>query len=217
LEKLQEFSRDGSRFAATEGSVLESNFATYYGLYDLSGYDALYPRRMGELVWTAANNGIPVTDFSRSTVVVPTKQSDIRNNLWNLSGVRWIINKDDMLVEHPGQRSNDLSSDFSLVWEEGKWQIYENTKAYPRAFFIFDIPQIPPIAPIVSAEITSYKPNKVDISVDAPSEGYLVLTDTFYPGWKVTVDGSSAEIMPAFGAFRAVQVSKGKHTVRFKL
>ena len=73
LAKLQGLSRDGSRFAATDGSVLETNFATYYGLYDLSGYDALYPRRIGELVWTASNNGIPVKDFSRSTVVVPAK------------------------------------------------------------------------------------------------------------------------------------------------
>jgi len=221
LAKLQELSRDGSRFAATDGSVLESNFATYYGLYDLSGYDALYPRRMGELVWTAANNGKPVKDFSRSTVVVPTKQSDSRNNLWNLAGVHWIINKDDMLTEHPGQKSNDLSSDFELIWEEGKWQIYENTKVFPRSFFISDISpakQDPALQdPITPAEITSYKPNKVDISVDAPENGYLVLTDTFYPGWKVTVDGTLAEILPAFGAFRAVRVSKGIHTVKFNL
>jgi hypothetical protein len=214
LAKLQELSSDGSRFAATDGSVLESNFATYYGLYDLSGYDALYPRIIGELVWTANNNGIPVKDFSRSTVVVPTRQSDTRNSLWNLAGIRWVINKDDMLAEHPGQRSNDLSSDFKLIWEEGKWQIYENTKVYPRAFFISDIPQIPPIAP---AEITSYQSNVVEITVDAPNDGYLVLTDTFYPGWKAAVDGTVAEILPAFGAFRAVQVSKGSHTVRFNL
>ncbi|MBI5356977.1 hypothetical protein HZB78_05230 [Candidatus Collierbacteria bacterium] len=217
LEKLQEFSRDGSRFAATDGSVIDSNFATYYGLYDLSGYDALYPRKIGELVWSAANNGKPVKDFSRSTVVVPTKQSDARNNLWNLSGVRWIINKDDMLAEHPGQRSSDLSSDFELIWEEGKWQIYKNTKVYSRAFFTTDISQIPPISLITPAEIVSSQSNLVEITVDAPSDGYLVLTDTFYPGWKATVDGNAVEIIPAFRAFRAVQVLRGSHAVRFNL
>ena len=221
LEKLQDFSRDGSRFAATDGSVLESNFATYYGLYDLSGYDALYPRRIGELVWTASNNGIPVKDFSRSTAVIPTRQSDARNSLWNLAGIRWIINKDDMLAEHPGQRSNDLSSDFKLIWEEGKWQIYENTKAYPRAFFISDISpaeQNPALQdPITPAQLVTYQSNVVEITVDAPSDGYLVLTDTFYPGWKASIDGSIAEILPAFGAFRAVQILKGNHVVRFNL
>ncbi len=216
LAKLQELSRDGSRFAATDGSVLESNFATYYGLYDLSGYDALYPRRMGELVWTAANNGKPVKDFSRSTVVVPTKQSDDRNNLWNLAGVRWIINKDDMLAEHPGQKSNELSSDFELIWEEGKWQIYENTKVFPRAFFISDIYPAEQ-GPITPAEIMLYQSNKIEISVSAPTDGYLILTDTYYPGWKASVDGTGVNILPAFGAFRAVEVSKGSHTVRFNL
>lgn len=231
LAKLQELSRGGSRFAATDGSVLESNFATYYGLYDLSGYDALYPRRIGDLVWTAGNNGIPVNDFSRSTVVVPVKQSDARNNLWNLAGVRWIINKDDMLADHPGQKSNDLSSDFKLIWEEGKWQIYENTKAYPRSFFIPDIsPAKPstvlylakqdpaphdPITPITPAEIISYMPNRVEISINAPTDGYLVLTDTYYPEWKASVDGTVANIVPAFGAFRAVPVSSGTHMVQF--
>ena len=222
LEKLHELSFDGSRFAATEGSVLESNFATYYGLYDLSGYDALYPRRIGELVWAAGNDEIPVTDFSRSTVVVPTKQSNARNNLWNLSGVRWIVNKDDMLMEHPGQRSNDLSSDFKLIWEKDKWQIYENLKVFPRAFFISDISPIDQdyslqdlIPLIIPAEIIFYQSNKVEVSVNAPGDGYLVLTDTFYPGWRASVNSSVMEIFPAFGAFRAVRISKGNQTVRF--
>ena len=217
IKKLQELSVDYSRFASTPGSTIEANFATYYGLYDLSGYDALYPRRIGEFVWTAENNGIKVKDFSRSTVVVPTKPSESRNNLWNLAGVRWIINKDDLLSEHPSQRSNDLSSDFKLIWEENKWQIYENLKVFPRAFFNSDVSQIPPISLITPAEIISYQSNKVEMSVNAPSDGYLVLTDTFYPGWKAAVDGTAAEILPVFGAFRAVQVSKGNHAVRFNL
>lgn len=225
LEKLQELSRDGSRFASTDGSVIESNFATYYGLYDLSGYDALYPRRIGELVWAAGNNGNPVKDFSRSTVVVPTKPSEFRDNLWSLSGVRWIINKDDLLPEHPGQRSNDLSPDFKLIWEEGKWQIYENLNTFPRAFFIAEISPakpdpaprdtIPLLSNIAPAEIVSYQSNEAEIAVNAPSDGYLVLTDTFYPGWTATVDGSLVKIVPAFHAFRAVSVSKGDHTVIF--
>ena len=216
LTKLQGLSRDGSRFAATDGSVLETNFATYYGLYDLSGYDALYPRRIGELVWTANNNGIPVKDFSRSTVVVPAKPSQARNNLWNLGGVRWIVNKDDMLAEHPGQRSNDLSSDFELIWEEGKWQIYENMKVFPRSFFVSDISPAEQ-GPITPAEIMLYQSNKIEISVSAPTDGYLILTDTYYPGWKASVDGTGVNILPAFGAFRAVEVSKGSHTIRFNL
>lgn len=48
-----------------------------------------------------------------------------------------------------------------------------------------------------------------------PVGGYLVLTDVFHPYWKAAVDGSEAEIIPAFHAFRAVKVPPGTHKVEF--
>jgi len=230
IKKLQQLSADYGRFASTPGSTIESNFATYYGLYDLSGYDALYPRRIGELVWAAQNNGQPVADFSRSTVVTPVNPSSARDNLWNLAGVRWIINKDDLLSEHPGQRSNDLSPDFKLIWEKDKWQIYENTNAFPRAFFTADsqwlgennslieksLTSPPDLSEITPAKITKYLSNSVEIEIDAPQDGYVILTDIFYPGWKASVDNQEVKILPALHAFRAVSVSRDEHSIEFK-
>lgn len=230
IKKLQELSTDYSRFASTPGSVIESNFATYYGLYDLAGYDALYPRRVGELVWAANNDGKPIADFSRSTVVTPTNPSSTRDNLWNLTGVRWILNKDDMLAEHSGQRSNDLSQNFKLIWEKDKWQIYENINAFPRVFFTADpqwlneennliekILTTPPnLSTITPAKITAFQPNLVEIEIDAPTDGFIILTDTFYPGWQANVDGKEIEILPALHAFRGVQVNTGKHNIEFR-
>jgi uncharacterized membrane protein YfhO len=134
-----------------------------------------------------------------------------------LAGVRWIINKDDLLAEHPGQRSNDLSLDFKLIWEENKWQIYENTKVFPRAFFTAEktLTSPPPLTSISPAKITKYLPNLVEIEIDAPQDGYLILTDTFYPGWQAAVDGQKVEIFPAFHAFRGVTLTKGNHRVDF--
>lgn len=57
--------------------------------------------------------------------------------------------------------------------------------------------------------------NQVSLKVEAPSSGFVVLTDTFYPGWQVTVDGQATRIWPANLAFRAVAVEAGTHEVVF--
>jgi hypothetical protein len=66
-----------------------------------------------------------------------------------------------------------------------------------------------------SAVITSYGLNTVTISTSSPSDGFAVLSDTYYPGWTAEVDGKTAEIYRADFTIRAVPVPKGTHTVIF--
>jgi uncharacterized membrane protein YfhO len=54
------------------------------------------------------------------------------------------------------------------------------------------------------------------IDVHAPEDGFLLLADTFYPGWIAKVDGVPTPIYRANGSLRAVQVPKGLHRVRFR-
>jgi hypothetical protein len=56
-------------------------------------------------------------------------------------------------------------------------------------------------------------PNRVTIRAVLDAPGYLVLADTWYPGWRVTVDDQPAELLRANYAFRAVHLQDGKHTV----
>jgi len=65
----------------------------------------------------------------------------------------------------------------------------------------------------VSARIVEETDNAIIIEAQGP--GYLVLMDTFYPGWKVFVDGVQEKIYRANSAFRGVPIQQGIHTVRF--
>lgn len=64
-------------------------------------------------------------------------------------------------------------------------------------------------------QITEYVPNRVTIKATLFEKGYLVLTDTYYPGWKVYVDGREQEIYKANYIQRAVYLKPGKHTIEF--
>jgi hypothetical protein len=60
-----------------------------------------------------------------------------------------------------------------------------------------------------------YSDNNVRLRVRTDEPALLVLTDTYYPGWKVTVDGDRGTIYPADVAFRGVFIPAGEHVVEF--
>jgi len=60
-----------------------------------------------------------------------------------------------------------------------------------------------------------YKANRIKIYVESTEDSVFILSDAYYPGWKAYVDQKQAKIYPAFGALRAVFLSKGKHELIF--
>ena len=66
-----------------------------------------------------------------------------------------------------------------------------------------------------AARIVEYESARVVCEVDARTSGYLVLLDSYYPGWRAYLEGKEAEILRANYAFRAVRVPEGKHRVEF--
>jgi hypothetical protein len=68
-----------------------------------------------------------------------------------------------------------------------------------------------------SAHITADADEEVALDAAAGAEGgYLVLKDTFDPDWHVEVDGQPAALLRANALYRAVHISPGPHTVRFR-
>jgi hypothetical protein len=90
----------------------------------------------------------------------------------------------------------------------------------PRNTVVLEDYDAPPSLPqaedfLVAANIIEYEPTRVVVETNAPRAGYLVLTDTYYPGWRVRVDDVPETIMRANYLFRGVPIAPGHHFVEF--
>jgi hypothetical protein len=59
-------------------------------------------------------------------------------------------------------------------------------------------------------------PERVTVQVEAPADGMLVLSDTYAPGWTVSVDGHQQRIYRVNLLFRGVALPAGPHEVVFQ-
>ena len=57
--------------------------------------------------------------------------------------------------------------------------------------------------------------NSVDLRVDTDSPGVLVLSQMYYPGWQVFVDGRREQILQTDYALTGVVLKKGPHSITF--
>lgn len=131
-----------------------------------------------------------------------------------------------------------------IIYRSEDVAVYENLDAAPRAFVTHNVKQaddaeafrqlqapIPNAQIFVSdgpefdsdlgqgldehADISLYEPERVILDTHLDSDGYVVLTDAWDPGWIALVDGVPAPITRADVIFRAVQLPEGSHRVEF--
>ena len=59
-------------------------------------------------------------------------------------------------------------------------------------------------------------PGHLAVDLDAPTDGLLVLSEVWYPGWQATVDGSPAPVLRAHLTLMAVPVMTGPRHVELR-
>ncbi len=136
--------------------------------------------------------------------------------------------------------------DHILVYRSDDVAIYRNENAGPRAFLVHRSRVVPsddeadrilqdtsfqPHQEVIlqqgkalqgqpvpgdSVVIQSYQAERVHILAKTTEDAYLVLADSYYPGWRVTVDGQPATLLCADTGLRAVFLSPGQHDVEFQ-
>jgi len=72
----------------------------------------------------------------------------------------------------------------------------------------------PPDADRVDMPI--HHPNYVRITARMGCRGMVILTDSYFPGWRATVDGRSTPIVEAYGDVRGVAVDGGVHVIEMR-
>lgn len=226
---------------------IAANFGTQYRMFSPEGYDPLYPKWYGELLY-AYKNGNILTQFTNSTRSDAAISAGFGNKglsdaktlrMMDLLSVRYILDR----TENGSTQETFPSTRYQSSMNTDDWHIFTNLNAAPRAFLANEVwtykdvndfssklfsqsfnptkMVLVPSFPVGiqsssasgSAVITSYTPESITIKTVRSVPSVLILTDTYYPGWKATVDGNSVNILKANWAFRAVIVPGGTHTV----
>jgi hypothetical protein len=72
------------------------------------------------------------------------------------------------------------------------------------------------VRPLGNCRIASYEANRVVVDAEIRKRCYLILADSFHPGWEVKINGRKGDILRANLLFRAVILPKGKHRIVFQ-
>lgn len=231
-------------FRVLGGNVIPMNMWASYGLESPAGYDAVYPLRYGEFLQAVTGGSGSELMISRYGDIQSFESTllDLTNTKYLLS-LKFtekgrVSTEGNILYNYNLKKLKPVFEDKSVV-------VLENTVVMPRAFMVYSYqvetnkkqimgllsstgfplkekiileedPGIPLKPGKVSRVEYSGKINgESSVIVDHEGEGFLFLSDSFYPGWKVFVDNKEVRLYRANYTFRAVFVPSGLHEIEF--
>jgi len=218
--------------------------AVYYKLPSVEGYDALYSKRYGQLIGFIEKENI--IDSSWSVVNFPKKGTHTAKAIKLLDVKYIVHKLLDNKAPWTFPFWTYPENQFDLIYKDKKYELYKNNSVFPHAFLVskyhiikndkeilqtlfsedFDLrneiileedPKIKKSGTDIGAvKIISYTPNKINLAVDAKSEGLLFIPDNYNKGWKAEIDGSQVSIYRANYTFKTVVIAQGKHNIELK-
>lgn len=232
---VQFLQQDKSLYRITSYDVrgektMNANSAMPFDIQDIRGYDSIIAKQYVDYMQLLA----PQDELLYNRIAAFYDYQPLKSPLLNLVNVKYILTT----------RTVPFAS-YPLVYD-GEIKIYQNPNVLPRAFLVNQARVIPnradllsalpaldakrevlletaPLKPTVSSAgenalptVEKYTGSEVVLTTNTTQPTYLVLTDTYFPGWIGQIDGEDTPIYRADGNFRAVQVPAGQHTVRFK-
>ena len=222
------------RYMTTDSRIFPPNFSSVYRLQSVDGYDPLYLLRYGELI-IAMERGKPDVDppFGFSRIITPHNYS---SKIADLLGVKYILSLSELnspSLKQVFQEGKTLVyENLNVIPRTFFVTKIKNAKSQQEAINLLFADSFDPGTMAVTenadgrlmtlgevtagqANITGYSENKVVIETENESTGFLVLTDSFYPTWKATIDGKGTKIYRTDYNFRGIIVPAGNHKIEF--
>lgn len=214
-----------------------------FGLYSPEGIGSMYIKRYGEFISYMELGEVRIPNkIAFDMEMYPQDFFNPKNQrlhrFYQLASVRHVVvDKKSMEMAKIMPDSND----FSLVWENKTWQIYEYKKSMPRFFVTSDfvvanndkdilsrlfnnnlspnkiiLEEYPGFLPTDhTGKIidVNYSSNKITVKLETEYNSLLYFSDNHSKMFKVLIDGKEGKMLRANYTFRAVPVEKGEHTV----
>jgi len=204
------------------------------GLDHVAGYESMVLRRYCELI-NVVHGRPPDVVRMVSTVDVPHPVLDM------LGAKFWLVEEglavppgwkalgkvndgtnDSVVLESPSAfpRAFVVSQAVTIRDRDERLGFLKNPPVDLRRTVVLEEPQAPtaPAGAVGpgSATVDVRGAGRYEISSDSSSEGYLVLTETYFPGWEARIDGLPAEVLRANHLVQAVRLPAGRHLVTFE-
>jgi hypothetical protein len=68
-------------------------------------------------------------------------------------------------------------------------------------------------SPEYTVECTEYSNNKISYKISNSTDGFLVLSEVYYPSWKAQVNNKDVDVLRANYCFRAIKLEKGENQI----
>ncbi len=153
--------------------------------------------------FTAIASFTAQTNWKNTFSPAPGYQAVLRNQ--DRPGRAWVTYAESVAATPEAARDRLFAPDF----DPRKEVILEAPPAHAY-------PSPPAAEPATLAHTEAPSSTRLEVDVDLPRPGILVVSESYYPGWRAWVDGSPAEILRADYLLRAVELDAGAHHVRFE-
>jgi hypothetical protein len=145
------------------------------------------------------------------------------NNFLNLANARYVITRDNKGEVVTIKNSSALGrvsfvTDY-VVMDEGKIEnaLFDNSYNINTTIALLEEPAIKPnisIEPVnFTAKWEKYSPNLRKVAVSVNRDGFLRISEVFYPKWEIKVDGQKVKYYQADKTWMAINLCSGEHTI----